>query len=494
MAFIRALISFITAVLFSLSLMPGPRIINGDDPEEPAAPEPVIKYSAAVTETVPCAQPLSLVSKSSFGSNRHDRVTGADSRGGICYVCGSAGYAQGDFSSAGSGKAPFGFIRRYDSSGNLTASAYIKDSSRSVYLSDICVLRNGNAVVCGYTYFSNNTNGADKGFVAEYSTNLTQLWRYDFVCSDSVNANSVSATSNGFVVGGMTSGVDGDFAGTDFFGHSGAFLMRFRLEEDSSTGTHTGTVMWKKTVFGDGTSQVAQVAADSSNNIFVTLSVNALRGNYSGFEGLVPGSLDNVLLRYSGNGVLEWSIVLASLGRDYFECVAPDATGGCVAGGYVFRDGANVSTDLGGTLAGLKHTGGVDSFVFIISSSGSITHHRSISGSGDDYIFGITKSGSEYVLAGSSTSSNSEFTSNYGEHDGFAQVISSTGAKSEMLCLGGTENDRVYAITASAGTLFACGSAVSKDNYFAGMNQYATTDYSSGSAMDSADCFIAVYS
>ena len=222
--------------------------------------------------------------------------------------------------------------------------------------------------------------------------------------------------------------------------------------------------------------------------------MNAVRGNYAGFEGLLSGSLDNVLLKDSGNGVLQWSVVLASLGRDYFECVAPDATGGCVAGGYVVREGANVSTDLGGTLAGIKHTGGTDSFVFIVSSSGSITRHRSISGSGDDYLLSITKFGSNYALGGCSTSSNGEFASNYGENDGFVEVITSAAAKSEMLCLGGTENDRVYALTAAGGTLFAGGGAVSRDNYFNGMNQYATTDYSTGTAMDSADCFVAFYS
>ena len=487
MALIKAILSFITAILFGFSLMPGPVILtDGEDPDasKQLVQAPALLYAAA---------PLSNVSKTSFGSRAHDTVNASDCRGDYYYICGSAGNTNGDFTVSGSFANPFGFIKRVSLTGETLAETCVTDGVQSVSLTDICVLRNGNAAVCGYLYSTGNDNLPCSAFVAVYDTQLNLLWREDIECFDSVFLNTISTTSNGFVTGGETSAVDGIFEGTDFFGSPGAFFMRYKITTDSGTGETTGSVMWQKNLHGEGTSKVTDISVDSNNNVFVCISTNSTTGNYAAFDGLIPGSFDNVLLKYSGNGIFQWSYVLASAGKDSFDCVAADASGGCLVGGYSYRAGASSGDDLGGTLSGIRYLGGYDGFVFKISSSGALSWYRRIAGTKNDMVLSIAKFGSNFAVGGYSASDNYEFAENKGETDGFVEIITSSGDKGEMINLGGSGNDRVNTVSASGSTLLAAGISVSQDEWFDGMNQYAYTTYTYDLPQDSSDCFTAFY-
>ena len=488
MALIKSLISIITAFLFSLSLMPGPQItenITGNDTPGFKSFEPeLLTASPAVSE----------VYAASFGSTALDRVTGSDSRSGVTFVCGVSNKADGNFVGAGSLRYPFGFVAKFDTSGNILNVAFYSDSSLAVHVSDVCALRNGGAVICGYTYSSGNQNVKTTAFAAAYNSNLELVWQTSLEGSNNVEFNSISATANGFVAGGKTNSVDGDFAGTDFYGASGAFLMRYKLTDNAETGETEGTLMWKKTFFGEGASEVTEVSVDGSNNIFVCISTDSVSGSYAGFDGLINGSLDNVLLKYNGIGVLQWYYVLASAGRDNFNFVGADSSGGCIVGGYTFRNGAIAGSNLGGTLDGITASGGTDSFVFRFSADGKLSWHRSVSGAGDDFITSVAKVGSNFVAGGYSDSRTREFSSNYGGFDGFADVISSDGSRQvQMINFGGSENDRVNAMSVTNGYLFIGGISASTDGWFDGKCQYASVQSGAAGSQDISDCFVAIY-
>ncbi len=488
MALIKSLISIITAFLFSLSLMPGPQItevVSGNDTPGFRSYEPeLLTASPAVSE----------VYSGSFGSTALDRVTGSDSRNGSIFVCGVSDRTDGDFAGAVSSRYPFGFIGKFDTSGNLTKVAFYADSSLAVHVSDVCALRNGGAVICGYTYSSGSQNVKSTAFVAAYNSSLELVWQTSLEGSNNVEFNSISATANGFVAGGKTGSIDGDFAGTDFFGAPGAFLVRYKLTDNAETGETEGTLMWKKTFFGEGTSEVTEVSVDASNNIFVIINTDSASGNYSAYDGLISGSLDNILLKYNGVGVLQWYYVLASEGRDSFNCVGADSSGGCIVGGYTFRYGAIAGSNLGGTLDGITASGGTDSFVFRFSTDGKLSWHRSVSGSGDDFVTSVAKVGNNFVAGGYTNSQTKEFSANYGRFDGFADVISSDGSRQlQMINFGGSENDRVNAMSVTNGYLCVGGISASKDGWFDGKCQYASVQQGAAGSQDLSDCFVAIY-
>ncbi len=491
MALLKAIISFITVLIFNLSLMPGIQLPSADLPETRSADPEVVGSLNLLA--APAANAVSQVSLSSFGGSRLDRVTGSDAKNGICTVCGVSESRDGDFAAAGATR-PFGFIRRYDSNGSLTASAYVTASGLSVNLSDVCTLRNGGAVVCGYTYSSGDSNVKTTSFISEYSPSLELLWTETLEGSNNITAQSVSTSLDGFVLGGQTASVDGEFEGCDFFGAPCAFLARYKIIQDPDTGERSPSRVWLKTISGEATSEITDVEVDSSNNIFVCVSTLAVGGNYASFDGLLKNSLDCVVLRYNAVGSLQWYYTLASEGRDYFNCVVPDNSGGCLAAGTSVKTGAGISTPLGGTFSGVNYVSGTDGYAVKLTPAGALSWCKPVAGNGEDYITSAVKLGSGYVVGGYSTSYTREFSVNNGGYDGFADFITSSGAKTEMLNLGGTGNDRVVSLSEASGNLVISGISVSQDLFFEGMNTYAYVDDYSFISNDISDCFIAVYS
>ena len=67
--------------------------------------------------------------------------------------------------------------------------------------------------------------------------------------------------------------------------------------------------------------------------IFVDISALPSDGDFAAFSGLIKGSLDNVIIKYDSSGLMKWNYVLSSNGRDYFDNVCADGSGGCLAGG-----------------------------------------------------------------------------------------------------------------------------------------------------------------
>lgn len=429
------------------------------------------EYSVNPTTQKDAVAKQSLIS---FGGSDIERFTGSSARSGSFWACGITRSKNGKFSGLISGKfaSPYGFITKYNNDGEEIFTIPVYDSANPVYLTDIAVMRKGNAVVCGYIEKSSGI----AAFFNVYDTDGNLLIHKVANCSGNTVYNAVAATSDGFVIGGQACSNTGDFEGLPDY--TCGILMRFNTD---------GEILWKRYIGGSKGASVNDLDTDNSNNTYVTLSSASSDGEMAGFDGLVEGSLDNVVIKYDYTGNLKWYKVLSSNGTDNFDFIAADSNyGGCVVGGSY----TVYSTENGGTLNGLTNVGGTDSVLFRYDSDGNEKWKRVISGVKDDFISDVVKLDGGYAAVGYSESSNREFTNNYGGYDGFIDVISVTGKQIVCRNLGGSERDQVATAAFNGTTLMAFGHSLSTDCFFEGQNANVTD-----AAVENLwyDCFMARY-
>ena len=457
------------------------------DSTDPTGTSDTTSSSDFSSENTTAEPKIQVNDKGSFGGPKIDKVVGADARGGTGYVACTIESISGDYKGklpSGS-SAPFGALRKYNGEGTFQKEIIIGKSGTSTYLSDVCALKNGNAVVCGYHYDEKDTSISTTAFLAEYDSNLTLVWKKEFTGTGTTFVNCVSATSDGFVAGGRTSCTDGDFDGVENHGAYTAFFIRYKVAVGDN-GKRSPSVLWKRYLAGESEANVRAISADLSNNIFVSISTASVTGNFAGITGLVDNSIDSVVLKYDYAGDLQWTYTASSAGRDYIDALVPDTNGGCVAGFSVYPGSAAIYDSFGGTLSFMKFAGNTDCAVLKLSTSGELSWYKNLSGVGDDYITDVARVTGAYIIGGYSSSVNRDHETNFGMIDGFAEILSLSGKKIDERNYGGSENDRVTAIAVTNSNLLVCGNAMSQDCFFEGMNQYAT----SLSGGDVPDCFV----
>ena len=384
-----------------------------------SATDPVLNNSTSSSSNSASVN-LALQKKISFGGTGSEIVTGVAASSEGYYVCGRTTSKDGDFKEATKAKTPFGFIQKYNTNGELLKTIIIMSKKAETYVTDITTLRDGKVVVCGYQYIDDATKISSTPFVAVYDGDGNQLFKKTFEGTYNDYFYSVAATSDGFVIGGRVSSYDGDFS-------------------------------------------------DSESNL-------SSQNDFTNFDGLVADSLDCVVIKYSESGAQKWYFTVSTKVTDYFHAIVADGDGGCAVGGYYTYVGSQ-SGSVGGTLSSLKFIGGADSVLVKINSSGEKEWIKQIAGDNGDYVVALEQYNGTYFAAGYSNSSSSslsqEFSMNYGEYDGFIDVISSSGEQIGMLNLGGSEEDGVQALAINESTLLAAGNGLSQDIFFENMNQNA---------------------
>ena len=384
-----------------------------------SATDPVLNNSTSSSSNGASVN-LALQKKISFGGTGSEIVTGVTASSEGYYVCGRTTSKDGDFKEATKAETPFGFIQKYNSNGELLKTIIIMSKKAETYVTDITTLRDGKVVVCGYQYIDDATKISSTPFVAVYDGDGNQLFKKTFEGTYNDYFYSVAATSDGFVIGGRVSSYDGDFS-------------------------------------------------DSESNL-------SSQNDFTNFDGLVADSLDCVVIKYSESGAQKWYFTVSTKVTDYFHAIVADGDGGCAVGGYYTYVGSQ-SGSVGGTLSSLKFIGGADSVLVKINSSGEKEWIKQIAGDNGDYVVALEQYNGTYFAAGYSNSSSSslsqEFSMNYGEYDGFIDVISSSGEQIGMLNLGGSEEDGVQALAINESTLLAAGNGLSQDIFFENMNQNA---------------------
>lgn len=425
------------------------------DPTEPSS-DPLTWSSITPTSSKPAVEGETV---STFGDINDERVNDSVAVGDYSYFCGNS-YLKG-------------FVGKTDKDGNQIWFTNELSVTPEVYPLGITVYYN-KLYVCGYSM--NPRTFVLSGFIAKYDFNGNEQWTKTFTADKNVRFNAIAGTTDGIIVAGSTDSNSGDFtitSGTDY-GCNRALLMKIDFN---------GEILSKKYLAGPAASEFTDVDTDENGNIFASVSTLTTEGNYASFNGLVAGKLGCVIIKYSPTFSQSWYYTLTTGGRDYFNSVAADGAGGCLAGGY-YDCKAGITE---GTVSGKPVGGGLDAYIVKINPQGYKSWEQSLTGDKNDVITDIARVKNGYVVTGYSESASGEVYSSYGDADGFAYVISDKGRKITYLNFGGSECDKATTVAYSNSILSVYGVSTSKDIMFEGKNQNADA------ANNSFDCFAAKY-
>ena len=449
---------------------------------EPITTEPIstVPVTRPTTTKPPETDPPPYVTEAEqyslevFGGSGDDIYRGiASTSDGGYVVCGTTDSTDGDFAQAYTNnkwKKPYGFVARYSKTGSLRWIKAFASTSDSIILEDIAVLSDGTMAVVGYTKATDYAaNSESKGTYDAIILRLTSTGYLktskSFGGKNSDMFTCVTATENGFAVGGTTYSTTGDFEGLP---GTSAIIMNFDANNN---------VVWKKYLHGNAASTIGGIAHDDEGNIFATCLTSSTTDDFSVYEKLIGGYTDTVVLKYDKTGGYKWGFEISSSGRDEFAAITPDGKGGCVVAGNYELIPSNFPD---GTLEGIHHCGNIDALVFRINPNGTQRWVKTLSGFEDDFITDVVKTNGGFAISGYTASANREFavTGNEGGYDGFVSFINTNGATASTISQAGTKNDMATCLTyTTEGEIVALGKAQSGDVDFAELNTYSNAVY-----------------
>ena len=328
-----------------------------------------------------------------------------------------------------------------------------------IYINDIAVLSDGNIIAVGYQSIDDTLLMEEKGISEAFIYKLSGkdgsiLSQKTMGGKGSDIFSCVVKTTKGFAVGGKTGSTDGDFEGC-----SGNSAILFHFDTDFN-------ILWNKSLSGSKGASVDGISADTSGNIFISVTTSSVDKDFASFSGLTGGYIDTVIIKYNYTGNKQWHYVIASSGRDEFRAIQADGSGGCVVGGQYELFATTVPD---GTLEDFHNCGGIDALLFGISSYGMLSWSKVLSGLGNDYITDIAKGSKGYAVTGYTTSSNREFASigNVGESDGYVCYVNSSGTTLAINSQAGTADDAASYVACIGANYVVAGKTKSKDGSFA---------------------------
>jgi heat shock protein HslJ len=265
-----------------------------------------------------------------LGSSVNDYGSGVtvDSSGNV-YVAGTALY-------------------KFDSSGNQLWSQNPGAMSQGVDNDS-----SGNIYVTGHTGggLDGNTNsGYNDIFLVKYNSSGVKQWTKQLGTSSGDYGNGVAADSsdNIYVTGYTFGGLDGNTKSGICLNCSDIFLVKYNS---------SGTKQWTKQLGALLDDRGHGVTVDSSNNIYVTGHTNAVVVGLDGNTN--SGGYDVFLVKYNSSGTKQWTKQLGTSTDDYGNGVAADSS-----------DNIYVTGNTGGGLDGNTNLGDSDIFLVKYNSDG----------------------------------------------------------------------------------------------------------------------------
>ena len=191
------------------------------------------------------------------------------------------------------------FVAKYDTDGNkVWAKQFgsdLNDSSNNIVIDP-----SGNVYVTGTTSgsISDINIGSDDAFVAKYDTDGNKVWAKQFGNDLLVEGIGIAANSSGNVY--VTGYAKGDLFGTNM-GIVDAFVAKYDTD---------GNKVWAKQFGSDNRDIGFGIAADSSDNVYVTGHTNG------DLFGRNTGAYDVFVVKYSPDGIEKWA---KQFGNDSLE-------------------------------------------------------------------------------------------------------------------------------------------------------------------------------
>lgn len=198
-------------------------------------------------------------------------------------------------------------------------------------------------------------------------------------------------------------------------------------------------VIWTKQLGSAGDDFSWGVAADSSNNVYIT---GGTKGDIGGSNA---GDYDAWVAKYDSEGHQQWVKQLGTPGDDKSWGVAVDSKGNIY-----------ITGDTTGSLGG-SNAGGSDAWVAKYDNNGDRLWIQQLGTAGDDNSYGVATDGSDNIYIAGGTTGNLAG-SNAGDYDAWVAKYDGQGNKLWVKQLGTSEEDKAWGIAASdSGNVYITG-------------------------------------
>lgn len=384
-------------------------------------------------------------------------------------------------------------IVKYDKNGRLDWSKII-GSKDATYFEAVDVLTDGSIAVAGYTMHTANSpfiEGAEaykcpdtiEGLVARFNNKgdlLGNIRIYGGAGDDMVY--SIAATADGgYVIGGKTESLDGDFDGMNSPRARKGFIIKCGAD---------GRPQWKNAINAPRGLATQDLAVNSSGCVYATIegSGDAYYGDSLLESTDVTTSRYSVVLKLTPTGNLEWYKTIYGTGITSLASIEVADDGGCVVAGH-YASGRNGNDK--GTFAGIHNAGTTGTFDGMLvkfaptgdaNGKGVINWTCPLRGFETEQITGITKINGGYAVSGFTQSTNRDFDMmpGTGDYDSFVYIITDLAATKHVYIFNGSGTDNARTVCSNGKSVFVAGSTNSGDAAFAECDAKGTKDEAVG--------------
>ncbi|MBK9012608.1 MAG: gliding motility-associated C-terminal domain-containing protein [Saprospiraceae bacterium] len=300
--------------------------------------------------------------------------------------------------------------------------------SKSDVANDMQRTTDGGFITAGYARSADQDLTGNKGASDYWVVKLDSLgeleWQQNYGGADNDIATAVLQTDDGgYIVAGGTVSFDGQVAGNH--GQEDTWLLRLDA---------VGNILWKKTYGGTLNERAESIQPTSDGGFVVGGYSQSADGDLSNNKG----EFDYWVFKINSNGSLLWQKNIGGSLSDYaFDAIQTSDGGFLVAGSSFSSDGDVTSNQ-----------GFYDYLVVKLDGAGNLTWTKTFGGIGEERAYGIALTTDGALIAGTSNSATGDVPDNNGGYDYWITKISLTGNLIWSKNFGGSIEDRAFAIAA----------------------------------------------
>ncbi|MEQ8472292.1 MAG: DUF4493 domain-containing protein [Marinoscillum sp.] len=305
-------------------------------------------------------------------------------------------------------------------------------------------------------YIASGTAGGGTGDVSTFYGGIDDFWVVKFDGAGNIEWEKtyggsgrdsdlfILENSDGtYTIAGSTSSPDGDILG---FPHPGPYYYVLWVAKLDTNGD----ILWQSMISDTYDLSIQDFQFNYAQNQYVLMADRSSSSSFGSLTTILVATID-----LSGNII--WSDDFGGNGDDESGALLGTSDGGYICTGSTFSADGDVSSKYGAN----------DVWVFKLNSSGTIEWEKTYGGSGLDYGHGIAiNSDGNYIVTGSTKSSDFDVSSNYGGDDLWLFETDPNGNLIWENSIGGTLNDAGgKVIPTTDGGYAIVGSSTSSDGH-----------------------------
>jgi len=220
------------------------------------------------------------------------------------------------------------------------------------------------------------------------------------------------------------------------------------------------TIEWQQSLGGTGIDKAYSIEQTADGGYIVAGSANSNDGDVSGNQGVN----DYWIVKLTSTGSIDWQKSLGGTGSDYAFSIQQTTDGGYIVAGSASSNDGDITGNHG------SH----DYWIVKLTETGSIDWQKSLGGTYDDAANSIRQTADGgYIIAGQSSSTNGDMTSNQGGYDCWIVKLTSTGSIEWEKSFGGTDDEFTSSVLQTTdGGYIVAGFSTSTDGDVTGNHGY----------------------